>query len=246
MKTTLIERLIPRLGIESGGSFVDTLLMESKIVDALLGDSERAVTIVDVPHQGDRYIVFGNIGEGLTSQPLLVRAHLHKGADPELNWGCACKEIHPRLKKLGWLGKDDSLTTEEVARWFKNRAEGVGKDGEKYPVSYVPAAEESFARISIAGDLGERKALSPDRNFKSNRYEWFDLNEVPIGGSVYRISKKNTLWLFTRHGGDRWELTVVPKVSWATTDYHDGSRDFGTLLEGALIGYRVAKEEINR
>lgn len=237
MLNDLMPRLVARLGISNGtGCFWANDPVYKAVLGALLGESKQTVTVVDVEYQGTRWIVLGPVetNRSLPRQPLLVRAHLHKNADPGTNWGCVCKETLPRLQQMDWLGREDKLTTEEVAGFFAGRCNGLGEDTTDLPKTWAPAAVESFAPITIAGDLPEPVQTTDDVNWDSNYYEWFDLNDVPVGGSVYRVSGTNTLWLFTKRSGAQWEVTIVPAVSWATTSNHDGSKDFGALLDGAM------------
>lgn len=243
MLNEMISHLVTRLGINSGGHgyWADDPAYKA-VLGALIGESETAVTVVDVAYQGDRYLVLGAIdADRLPRQPLLIRAHLHKNADPGTNWGCACKGTLPRLQNLRWLGREDKLTTEDVAGFFAGRCNGLGEDTSEFPKTWAPSAVESFAPITIAGDLTECVQTTDDTEWDSNHYEWFDLKDVPVGGSVYRLSATNTLWLFTKREATRWEVTIVPSVSWATTSHHDGSKDFGMLLDGALEAYRMAQ-----
>ncbi len=244
----VITTLVDRLGIKSGsGMHYTEDPARQAVIDGLLGRSETSVTLVDTPWTGDRWILLGAVNPELDAQqfPLLVKAHLHKDADPSTSWGCACKEVLPRLQQLGWEGSSDRLTTQEVAGWFVGRAAGLVEDDvARFPTTCAPAAGYSFARIPIGGDLGEVVGNTDDHSFDSNSYDWYDLTDVPVGGSVWRISFTNTLWVFTRRDDDQWEVTVLPNAQCAHTSHYDGGKDFGTLLEGALEALRLVQSDI--
>ncbi len=239
----IVTTLVNRLEITSGQRGVHWAEDPAykAVLGALVGQAKTAVTVVDTPNTSHRWVVLGavNDADNQPRLPRLVKAHLHKGADPTRNWLCICSDVLPRLQGLGWLGREDQLSTGEVAGWFTGRCAGLGDDAKGLPATWVPAAIESYAPVTIGGDHGERRRTTNDVRWESNYYEWFNLADVPVGGSVYRLSSKNTLWVFTRREADRWEVTVVPNISWATTSHHDGGKDFGTLLDGALEAYRI-------
>ena len=140
------------------------------------------------------------IGSHPTAETLLRRA-IEIGAisDPK------------RLEQAGLTGK---LTTEQVAGWFTSRCNG-GLEADEYPEwpnTWAPAAGESFAVVTIGGDLGDAKAITRDGEWPSNDYYWFDLAEVPKRGAVWRISCRRTLWLFYKSPDeeDRWTAYAVP------------------------------------
>lgn len=228
----IVGALVGRLDI-AAGNIDATHELRSQIVGALAQERET-ILVLDNEYQMDRWVVLGTI---TTFNPL-VRAHLHRGADPNKNWGCACKAVLPRLAELGWLGRQDQLATEEVAGWFAERCNGLDEEVGSLPSTWAPGAVESFALIPLAGDLGEGgiKATTRDIEWESNCYEWFDLTDVPVGGSVYRVSATKTLWLFTRREDDRWEITIVPELDSPRTRQR---RHFGDMVEGALIASRA-------
>lgn len=184
--------------------------------------------MVDNEYQGRRILVLGSLMNGDTDhqRPLVV----------DLHYNNECEEVKNRLKEMGWDGREDQLNTTEVAGWFRSRAYGTDEESEGFPSTWAPAASSSFAFVSIGGDTGERVATSPDVGLESNDYEWYDFENTPIDGSVYRISCTRTLWAFTRRSEEQWVTTIVPEVSWARTD--DG-KSFDSLIEGAKIALSI-------
>jgi len=237
----IVTRLVSKLEItsgEEGSSTEDPVYKE--VLAALLGKNDNTITIADAEYSGTRWIVLGAVdAEHASRRPILIKAHLHRAADLSTNWGCICKETLPRLEKLGWLNRQDGLTTEDVAGFFVSRANGIHKETAEFPATWAPAAGESFAEVPIGGDLPERAQSTGDENWASNSYDWFDLNDVPIGGAIYRISCNGTLWLFKKREERRWEVTIVPSMKWATTGRYNGYKDFGALLDGALLAYKM-------
>lgn len=109
------------------------------------------------------------------------------------------------------------LATEEVAAFFRSRADGAfqldGKPPEGYELpTLAPAAFDTFAHTSIAGDLpvmfGPKKWGTEDFNWKGNAYRWYDLSEVKVRGVVYRISCTGTKWSFVKVCTNVWIVQV--------------------------------------
>ena len=116
-----------------------------------------------------------------------------------------------KLEEAGLTGK---LTTSQVAGWFVSRC-GGGLEADEYPEwpdTWAPAAGQSFALVTIGGDLGEAKAITQDGEWSSNNYYWYDLRDVPQRGAVWRVSCLRTLWLFYKSPdeADTWTAYAVP------------------------------------
>lgn len=213
---------------------VDPAIVEP-VTEALLGNAQHEVTVIDGSNpfnQGyQRALVLGVIGEGKVSLPSDPPALVVTKRSPSRADGVIRVEYDSddRLDQEGWLGREDCVATEEVAKFFRNRCAGLPEQEEaKYPASYAPAATDSFAPVTIGGDLPEVVAESDDPEWPENLYEWFDLAAVPVGGSVYRLSSTGTLWVFTRRE-EGWEVSIE-----AEADYPE---DMGAFLAGALHVY---------
>ena len=232
----IIARLVHRLGV------VGSLAMGARsdpaykqVVAALLGKASTTVVVVDALYR-TRWIVLGSVTtEVLPQYPLVIKSDFLT----ERVCGPADARVLSRLQQLGWEGRADQLSTEEVAGWFRSRCNGIGADTAEFPSAWAAGGDESLARVTISGDIGECVAVTPDGEWESNSYHWYDLTTVPVGGSVWRISGLDTLWVFTHREEGRWEVTIVPDVGWARTSAHDGSRNFGTLIDGAWTAWQV-------
>jgi hypothetical protein len=247
----VIATFIERLGIDSGvrRKRREQDPVAKTIAAALLRDDGvvTPIRVLDVPYQGDRYIVFGDLGivrsdgslvlYGIGVTPLLVRTQL---ASEGAFW---VEQIEPRLKERGWLGRHERLGTEDVAAFFVGQAVGLGPDDAARPKTWAPACGRDEVHAPIGGDVGDPKMTTKDVVRKGEVYEWYDLDEVPVGGSVYRISFERTLYLFTKRAADLWEATVVPNASWPTTDRQNGSQDLGALFEGAITACLILDSE---
>lgn len=262
----IIESIVSKLRFESGyrGYYADCPDRRA-LIAALSGESETETTVIDLPYSGRRWIVLSPLEfeeHPIKRGPLLVETptHICRPSDPVDNgqdgdladWekamlsggggphvACAqCTDRTPRLAALGWTGRHDQLSTVEVAQWFAGRA--VGVDWDPGHPTEAPAAGDSFARVTIAGDLGEVVDTTDDSHWEGNHYRWYDLTDVPVGGSVWRLSSTDTLWLFTRREADRWEVTVVPDAQWAhTRDGHPVDAILaGIRMVGAVVGAR--------
>ncbi|HSX01963.1 MAG TPA: hypothetical protein VLI05_01470 [Candidatus Saccharimonadia bacterium] len=106
--------------------------------------------------------------------------------------------------------------TGSVAWWFRLRARGGFKL--KPPHScrhkWVRAATQSYAWLPVEGDLPGEAPLTPNPEGFGD-YEWFDLNPMPIGSVIYRISTGGRMTLFQRLGGDGrlWGRLALPARS---------------------------------
>ena len=118
-----------------------------------------------------------------------------------------------KLEQAGLTGK---LTTEQVAAWFVSRcSQGLEPHQYDWPNTWAPAADQSFALVTIDGDLDVSKAITQDAEWRGNEYRWYDLSEVPQRGAVWRISCSRTLWLFYKSPidpdePDFWTAYAVP------------------------------------
>jgi hypothetical protein len=176
------------------------------------------VVVLDNPYDGSRWIVLDGLCSGRFRPriPLVIRT--------QADWGAA----QGRLDDQGWgAGRHLRLATSEVAAWFAGRANGAEYDP-GHP-TWAPASTESFAPVTLDGDNSHPVAYTDDEAWRDGTYAWYDLDDVVVEGSVWRLSSSGTLWVFTRREADRWEATVVPEAKWATTA--DGW-DVGALVEG--------------
>lgn len=113
-------------------------------------------------------------------------------------------------QKVKEAGLDGRLTTEQVARWFKSRCSGLNPDAYEFPDTWGAAATESFAILTIGGDLRDSVATTEDEDWPQNKYHWYDFDEVRRG-AIWRISSTGTLWLFKRDDEDDfWTAYAVP------------------------------------
>lgn len=228
-KKNVIAQVISRTDLRNS-SVEATEADLQKITETLTGEGETTTAVVDVPYSGARYIVLETIKErgGFDKNiPLFVKTNFPGINDQE--------EVLSRIDDMGWTGRENKLTTQDVAEFFRSRSNGaIDTEG----TSLVPAAAESFACCTIGGDIGASIMTTEDEEWESNYYEYYDLLDVPVGGSIYRVSSTQTLWMFTRRDNSHWEVTIVPSPSWATTTYHDGNQSIGSLLDGALSLYR--------
>lgn len=207
-------------------AFVQDDEKTKKVSSALLGRERTKVLIVDDFYRSNRWIVLQSISD----DPILVRTTTISVEDMvDLHIGGYEDEVE-RIKKEGWVGKTKDLSMENVVKFFRGRC-GM-EEGEDLPETLVPA-EQGFIPVSLAGDLGEVKKTTDYG--QSIYYSWFDLEDTPIGGSIYRISSRNTLWVFTRAEEDRWEVTVKCDLESPTkTDSRGRVCHFDSFLEGAL------------
>jgi len=115
--------------------------------------------------------------------------------------------------KLEEAGLTGPLTTEQVAAWFVSRcSQGLEPHQYDWPNTWAPAADQSFALVTIDGDLDVSKAITQDAEWLGNEYRWYDLSEVPQRGAVWRVSCLRTLWLFYKSPdeADTWTAYAVP------------------------------------
>lgn len=228
MRRDMLDLLVAEINIPG-------LADRDRLAEVLDGDGFFAVAIVDVPSRGERYVALGQATTAghPSSAPMLVVAGCHPAKCP-----CgACKAVEEKLSKEGWT-RGQLVTTKDVARFFGSRASGLGTDSPQNS-TWAPAAVQSFAPVTISGDLDLVCGWSSDEDFPQNTYEWYDLSQVPVGGSIYRVSSTRTLWVFTRRSDDEWETTVVPDYGWAMTARGE---EFGAILRGACIACEYFEE----
>lgn len=189
-------------------------------------ETEKKVRVVEVVNNrgtNETWVILDDIHPGVT--PRMIRVF-----SPNTGEMAAQK-----LAKAGWVGREDQLTTQEVASWFRKRAVGVRSDYEAYTTTSAPAAQGAvMVPVTIGGDLGSPVDNTPDHNWHQNSYDWYELNGVPIGGFVYRISSRATLWLFRRVEADRWKVLCAPEICWPRNDE-------GVDLRSILLGVQLAE-----
>lgn len=265
-RTALIDQLVSAIGISKSPSHPGSELAAPAIRAALRGETPTRVSVIDHRYAGERWIILRplTLDDGYTAVPRIVRTHHHvcRPSEPQDGWEeafaegrpvphQACtwceQEILPRLVDLGWVGRHDQLATAEVAQWFAGRANGADWDPD-LPTE-APAAADTFARVSIGGDIPDIVGTTDDENWQGNYYRWYDLATVPVGGSVYRISARRqgtegTLWTFTRRDEDRWEVTIVPDARWATTRGRaSNGQPLDAVIEGAMLALSALQHE---
>lgn len=224
MLREVVSRLVGLLGLHVAG--------REKIAAALFGEGDTAVTMAG------HVIVLEAIPENgyLKRYPIVV---VRNGHDAFLCECRACRETRTHHLEKEGFASGKLVTTEGVANFFRGRSPGIGTVS--FPATWAPAATDSFAPVTIAGDLAEAVEETADVEHEANRYQWFDLTAVPVNGSVWRLSSTRTLWLFIRES-EGWLVVCVPNASWATTDpRHGETRDFGSLLHGALEALRTVE-----
>jgi len=139
------------------------------------------------------------IGYDPTPETLLWRAIVAGGLSSD-----------SKLEKAGLTGK---LRTEQIAAWFVSRcSQGLEPHQYDWPKTWAPAADQSFAWVTIDGDLEACKAITQDAEWPGNEFRWYDLQEVPERGAVWRISSSGTLWFFYKSPDeeDVWTAYAVP------------------------------------
>jgi hypothetical protein len=102
------------------------------------------------------------------------------------------------------------LTSAQVAAFFRRRCANLEPHMYDFPPTWGAAATETIAIVSLEGDVPETKASTEDAEWPQNTYQWFDVEEVPVGGYLARISATGTLWAFHRRVGGYWEAYASP------------------------------------
>jgi len=131
----------------------------------------------------------------------------------------------PDQERVQAEGLQGSLATEQVASWFRSRCQGLvdtEEDGSQWAPwddpdwpgseTWAPAARQSVALVPIDGDLAECLAITPDYTWMGNEYQWYDLDQVPQGGYLLRISATRTAWIFGRRADGSWRAYAFPNV----------------------------------
>lgn len=111
------------------------------------------------------------------------------------------RQDEARLEREGLTGE---LTTSQVASFFRTRAPGIPDYCQDYPDTMAPSSSQSFARVTMGGDLPSRCDPTDDEGNSSGYYDWYDLEEVPLYGIVFRVTCMDTLYLFVRRDRDYW------------------------------------------
>lgn len=240
---SVIASLVARLRIDTG-SAVTTVILKEMVRRILLGEADKKTVVVDVPYQLRRIVILGPLSFGdfslqeIPKNPLIVDLNI---VEVDGFWVQSPSPVAQKKIKEEFSGRQIGLATAEVAGFFRGRSR---KTEAPFPLSWACGAVSSFAKISIGGDLPPVEKETKDPDCESNWYQWFDLDKVPIEGSVYRISCNETLWLFTKVDNDNWEVTVQAPVTWAKTSHDDGALDFRALLEGANTAFEIYQKEM--
>lgn len=244
MSEQIVRRLVKAMDIQVGYSrYQENEEIENRIVDALVGRGSTTTVVIDVQYQLNRWIVLQAIRNGnVPNFPVLIKASPVIGfreKDGTVRAYGGHEGAVTRLQDLGWLKEDGSaarlVSTVEVAGWFVGRANGL-PDVLDFPDTWAPAAEQSFARIPMGGDVPQPSASTVDQEWDGNTHYWMNLDEVPVGASVWRISVTDTLWLFTRQEAG-WQVTVVTEIKWPHTrqGYEAGSWLAGAFAAQAMM-----------
>lgn len=203
----------------------------SAIADTLTGEGHYRTAVVDIPGRLCRAIVLGPLPpRGVGGYPLVLLISQHR---PD----CVCTFCEEgadrkRLEEAG-LPSGRLATSEEVAEFFRGRSQAITRETLLYPKTWAPAVDTpEFGTNQLGGDLGAPKAYSSGAFSALEDYTWFDLEETPVGGSVFHLDATPTLWLFTRREAG-WEVTVVEDPQWAKTDRRWGEQPLGALIQGA-------------
>lgn len=120
-----------------------------------------------------------------------------------------------KIAEMGWP-KNCSVTTEQVAGFFRRRSHGSRSAdlGEDNSPSMAPGAydhSKSFAVWPIGGDLPPKYPwVTKDHRYSDGDYMWYDLDKVAVGGAVWRISCTYSLWFFHRETAETWRAYCVP------------------------------------
>lgn len=194
-----------------------------QVAAVLKGEATSSVAVLDC--ECVLVVALGPLGTGV-STPRVVRVS-------KFDSGLA-SETSRKLSREGFEGS--CATTAQVAGWFRSRAAALGDEGDSFPESWAPASMRTMAHMAIAGDLGNKVAETPDHHLDVEwGYEWYDLAEVPVGGSIWRLSCQDTLWVFTRKGEDQWRVTCVPGARWPDTP----QGNLGGVFAGAFLAASV-------
>jgi hypothetical protein len=183
---------------------------EKRVAAALEGEADSAVTRV----LGERcewlvLIPLSKVPDYSPRVPAIVR----------VDYGGSVAAAASRFGNFNDRGEFGLMTT-QLAKWFREHSGGFGMVDEARRPSWVPMS----SAMSYGGDLGERQgrvtpALDPPGAFLS----WYDLNDVPLGGSVWRFNRA-TLWIFRRaiSDGGPWRGRCLSSVKWASSKgWHD-------------------------
>lgn len=215
--------------------------IDETITNALLGTHKTQVYVNTCEYQGKTIAVLAYIDGIVPDYPLVTEIlHSHEGCD------LFDEELAPRLAENNFSTYKHGFghaTTEQVVAFFRRRSPGAD---DVMPASFAPAACATFARIAIGGDIPDPADHTDDRNWSSNSYAWYDLNCVPIHGSIWRISCNDTLWLFTRENQTLWTVRISPHVRPAyTTQGYKEKYSVNALIQGLLYA-KETRYEISR
>jgi hypothetical protein len=189
----------------------------------ILGEHATGTTVEELTaclHHGNGLM---SLGSG-TGRGLAVLGNITTIMEP------GAENFYPRVmfvKTPPTPKRSAIIETRQVGKHWRDIGEkvGLGKqrpEGNAYK-NWAPAATHSLARVTIGGPVGRIMATTPDRDDPNNKYEWYDLKPVPVGGIVYRVARPGHVMLFQRvlafNDGDRW--VRVNGESGSLEDYND-------------------------
>ncbi|HEX6462775.1 MAG TPA: hypothetical protein VFZ58_05965 [Candidatus Saccharimonadales bacterium] len=125
---------------------------------------------------------------------------------------------------IGALGKQprrrEAISDSLVASFFRRRAQDLGNKRPKgYRSHWAPVANSSTALMPIGGDLQQQVGKTEGERRESNIvYRWYNLREVPLGGIVFRLDTKRSLYVFQRLSKEHWWRVTLMQDAWHEVD----------------------------
>lgn len=119
-------------------------------------------------------------------------------------------------------GERSLYDTRRIAQHFATTACGSEFDTQGH---LALVRTNSVAIAAIDGDLGPKVG-------GNDSYDWYDLNDVPVGGSIWRISPLGSLFFFRRSALDQWEFIMDEHTAWCTTRQ---GFSVGDVIEGMRL-----------
>ncbi len=109
-----------------------------------------------------------------------------------------------------FTGNPEPMSTYIVLNWFLRHTKGLSLQA-TVKQGLAPAATNSLALVSIAGELPEPEQELPDTTFPSNSYHLYRLKQVEPGQCVWRLTHDGRLHAFVRaeHGWQHYQQLVV-------------------------------------
>lgn len=209
--TDLTEKIAEVLGTIN--SFDPSNIMagnRDRVAKALAGEIEVPMIIDNAP-ANERWIIFQPIGSRM-GVPCIVRTPLFDDRD----------EVLTLLNAVNWRDgyHNRCSSTVDVATWFRNQAgDGLIVPDDATDVM-APANVYGGDLMPLGGNIGSFATLGVGR-FPMDRFEWFDLDALPYGNVIYRITADLQAWIFRKHLRDEWHITVVPRLEWPKNRYGD-------------------------